>query len=251
MFNNGTYHINITLPTALGMKDKNRLPSILDYRKFKEDHRKFIRFIQWLEPFIVGVFGTSDPLSKVSPLYSKGSQRCAVSRYIGLCTYDTNAMPTGKFVTVPIKNVRGSELPFWWYRKYHSESGYVMLDEVGMDISFRKHYNHGVEIRFLDWVPASKLQIILEFYVYLADLSLDSTINLPDEAIMSESFNNLLVNMLKHGSSYIVPISTVVLYQNLLGISLVGDYTIEGLYNKISEELREKYRNGLCARSMI
>lgn len=250
MFNNGTYHINITLPTALGSKDKNRLPGILNYRKFKTDHQKFIRFIQWLEPFVIGVFGTSDPLSKVSPLYSKGSQRCAVSRYIGLCTYDTNTMPIGKIVTVPISEIRGSHLPFWWYRKYHSDSGYVMLNEVGMDITFRKHYNHGVEIRFLDWFPESKLQSVLEFYVYLADLSLDPMIPMPDEAILSEPFNNLIVNMLKEGGDYVLPLSTVKIYERLLGIS-IEIASIKNVYEAIFDTIRNKYKDGLCAGLML
>jgi hypothetical protein len=252
MFNNGTYHINITLPTQLGARDKNRLPLLTDFKKFKADHKKYIRFIQWLEPFIIGVFGTSDPLSAVSPLYSKGSQRCAVSRYIGLCTYDTNSMPPGKIVTVPVAQIRGSDKPFWWYRQYHSESGYVMLDELGMDISYRKHYNHGIEIRFLDWFPESMLKEVLEFYVYLADLSLDPMIQMPDEAIMNEEFNNLVVNMLTEGKGYVLPESTVQLYERLLGISIVTSRpNINRIYEVISKTIRNKYKDGLCAGLML
>ncbi len=252
MFNNGTYHINITLPTELGERDRNRLPKLVDSKKFKADHKKYIRFIQWLEPFIIGVFGTGDPLSAVSPLYSKGSQRCAVSRYIGVCTYDTNTMPTGKIMTVPTSEIRGNDKSFWWYRRYHADSGYVMLDELGMDINFRKHYNHGVEIRFLDWFPESMLKGVMEFYVYLADLSLDITIPMPDEAIMNEEFNNLVVNMLKEGKTYILPESTVKLYERLLGISILTNMpTIHCIYEVIAKEIRNKYRGGLCARLML
>jgi hypothetical protein len=157
-------------------------------------------------------------------------------------------MPVGKIVTVPISEIRGSHLPFWWYRKYHSESGYVMLNEVGMDITFRKHYNHGVEIRFLDWFPETMLKEVLEFYVYLADLSLDK--DMPDEAILSEPFNNLLVNMLKEGGDYVLPLSTVKIYERLLGIS-IGVASIKNVYEVISEKIRNKYRDGLCAGLML
>jgi hypothetical protein len=252
MFNNGTYHINITLPTELGARDTNRLPRLVDYKKFKSDHKKFIRLIQWLEPFIIGVFGSSDPLSAVSPLYSKGSQRCAVSRYIGLCTYDTNKMPTGKIMTIPVSEIRGNDTPFWWYKQYHSNSGYVMLDELGMDISFRKHYNHGVEIRFLDWFPESMLKEVLEFYVYLADLSLDPLVKMPDEAIMNEEFNNLVVNMLKEGKGYVLPLATIKLYERVLGVSIpTSRPNINGIYELIAKAMRNKYRYGLCAGLML
>jgi hypothetical protein len=250
MFNNGTYHINITLPSYLGKKDKNRLPQLVDYKKFKADHKRYIRFIQWLQPCVIGKFGTPDPLSQVSPLYAKGSQRCAISRYIGLCTYDTNAMPIGKIVTIPVAQIRGSDTPFWWYRQYHSESGYVMLDELGMDISYRKHYNHGVEIRFLDWFPETMLKSVLEFYVYLADLSLDTMIQMPDEAIMNEEYNNLVVNLLRHGKEYSVPESTVRMYNRMLGLSIERS-TISNMYDSIFKEIRNKYKNGICSRLMI
>lgn len=252
MFNNGTYHINITLPTALGELDKNRLPKLLNHTKFKEDHRKYIRLIQWLEPFIIAEFGTSDPLSAVSKEYSRGSQRCAVSRYIGVCTFDTNAMPVGKIVTVPVKDIRGSGTDFWWYKKYHETSGYNMLEELGMDISYRKHYNHGVEIRFLDWFPESRLKELLEFYVYLADLSLDVGVKLPEEPILNEVYNNLLVAMLQEGKEFSVPANTVALYEKVLGIEIkTSRPNMTRLYEVIGREMRKKYDGGLCARLML
>lgn len=252
MFNNGTYHINITLPTMLGELDKNRLPKLLDYNKFRADHQKYIRLIQWLEPFIIAVYGTSDPLSTVSKEYSRGSQRCAVSRYIGICTFDTNAMTVGKIVTIPVKDIRGSSTDFWWYKKYHATSGYNTLDELGMDISYRKHYNHGVEIRFLDWFPETRLQELLEFYVYLADLSLDISVLLPEEPILNEDYNNLIVSMLQEGSSYIIPPSTIALYEKILGIDIqTSRPNITHIYEIISKQMRRKYYDGLCAHLML
>jgi len=74
MFNNGTYHINITLPTQLGPLTSQGIPSIVNPEKFKKDHQRFIRCIQWMEPFVIAMYGTPDPLSTVSELYSKSSQ---------------------------------------------------------------------------------------------------------------------------------------------------------------------------------
>jgi hypothetical protein len=157
-------------------------------------------------------------------------------------------------VTIPVEQIRGSDKPFWWYKQYHSDSGYVMLDELGMDISYRKHYNHGVEIRFLDWFPETMLKEVLEFYVYFADLSLDHMIHMPDESIMNEEFNNLIVNMLKHGSGYILPLTTIKLYESLLGIlgiSIVDIPNIKNVYEAIFKTMRNKYRDGLCAGLML
>lgn len=43
-FNNGTYHINITLPTQLDENGK-----IKDFDKFIINHKKLIHLIQWME----------------------------------------------------------------------------------------------------------------------------------------------------------------------------------------------------------
>ena len=55
MFNNGTLHYNITLPTELNDK-KN----IKDMNKFIKQHNKANKAIQWMEPFIISVYGSPD-----------------------------------------------------------------------------------------------------------------------------------------------------------------------------------------------
>jgi hypothetical protein len=242
MFNNGTYHINMTLPTMLGNPDENGIPRILDLKEFREGHKKFIRLIQWLEPLIIGVFGTKDPLSAVDPKYSKASQRCAVSRYIGVGTYDTDAMTTGKIVTIPVSQIPGTRTDYWWYKVYHANSGYKPLDELGMDISYRKHYNHGVEIRFLDWFPETMLKGVIEFYICLADLSLES--DMPDNPIMSPIWNAFMVSVLKGE----VKVGNEVLrvYSKLLKTSFVNGLTLHEMYNAIYNILNTRYKNGFC-----
>ena len=210
MFNNGTYHINITLPTMLGSADENGVPRIIDLKRFREKHKIFIRLIQWLEPIVIAVYGTKDPLSTVSGSYSKSSQRCAVSRYKGIGTYDTVAMNTGKIVTVPLKEIRGSETDFWWYKVYHENSGYNKLDELGVDISYRKHYNHGVEIRFLDWFPETMLKGLIEFYVCVADASLES--NMPENPVFSPLWNRFVVSILRDGNQVLVDSAILAAY---------------------------------------
>lgn len=252
MFNNGTYHINITLPTLLGKRDKNGTPAIVDLQKFRTTHQKFIRLIQWLEPFVIAVFGTKDPLSEVNPRYTKASQRCAVSRYIGIGTYDTNAMPTGKILTVPVEEIRGSDQDFWWYKVYHKDSGYVPLKELGMDICYRKHYNHGVEIRFLDWFPEDRLKGLVEFYLCLADASLHG--EMPPEPIMSKAWNEFVVSVLKDGSSAIVSADMIIALSRLFGDCCLKDFpppqTVKGVYERLAINLEQMFKDGICNKLM-
>jgi len=163
IFNNGTYHINLTLPTQLNEEGK-----IKDYPLFEKQHRALIRLIQWLEPVLVGNFGSPDVLSKLSPLYSAGSQRAAMSRYIGLGSYDTNKMIRGKILSTDINTVRST-----WYTQYHDESGYKALNTIGLDINYNKHWNHGVEIRFFDWFPEGRLSGLLRCLAYVSDIAVD------------------------------------------------------------------------------
>lgn len=250
MFNNGTYHINITLPTQLGPLNPQGIPMIVNPEKFKKDHQRFIRCIQWMEPFVIGVFGTPDPLSTVSDLYSKGSQRCAISRYIGICTYDTNAMKSGKILTESTDTIRGSNKEFWWYRKYHADSGYTMLDEIGLDVSYNKHYNHGVEIRFLEWFPETMLKGLMSFYVNLADASLE--MEYIEEPIMSEVYNDLIVQMLREGRQCIVAQKVLAVYEKVFGFSFkVDEPTLEDVFICMRDELRVRYSDGVCAKHMM
>jgi hypothetical protein len=249
MFNNGTYHINITLPTMLGSPDEHGVPRIIDLKGFREKHKIFIRLIQWLEPIIIAVYGTKDPLSSVSGLYSKASQRCALSRYIGIGTYDTVAMPTGKIITVPVNQIRGYETDFWWYKVYHAESGYNSLNDVGMDISYRKHYNHGVEIRFLDWFPETMLKGLIKFFVCVADKSLET--NMPDNPVMSPIWNGFVVSILKGGAETVVGKDVLDFYGKLFNVSFANKTSVSEMYKVLSLALNIKYKNGICNRCMI
>ena len=200
MFNNGTYHINITLPSWIGT-DGN----ILFPEKFLEDHRRFLRLIQWLEPLLLASYGTPDPLSKSvieekpSP-FSRVSQRAAMSRYIGIGTYDTITMPEGKQNTIPVGLAHGAKGDCWWYRKYHETSAYVTPKDIGLDFNYRKHHAHGVEVRFLDWFPEEKLEELLRIFVCVAACS--QTIPLAQDIGYTESWQRTMKELMEWGPEY-------------------------------------------------
>jgi hypothetical protein len=173
MFNNGTFHINVTLPTRLNW---NYRP--LRQAKFRQQHQRLARLIQWLEPLWIAVYGSGDPFVTASPThgaqFAAGSQRLAVSRYIGLGTFDTDTMPVGKILQIP--KVAGA---YPWYDWLHARTAYAPLDIVGLDLNYSKHGAHGLELRFLDQMPFGSLRAIMEQVVVLCDVAVEQGWDIP------------------------------------------------------------------------
>jgi len=174
MFNNGTLHINVTLPTRLGWNKKPMWPA-----DFLEKHRRLARLVQWFEPLWVAAHGSGDPFATRSPTYgdrfAAGSQRLAVSRYVGIGTFDTNLMTAGKINQVQKSEV--GSLP--WYERLYARTDYVPLCVVGMDLNYNKHWAHGLELRFLDQMPLTSLRTVIEQIVVLMDVALEGR-SIPD-----------------------------------------------------------------------
>lgn len=163
MFNNGTLHINLTLPTRL-----NWSCNPLFWKLFRQQHKRLARIIQWLEPFFVACYGSPDPFGNISDDFARGSQRLAVSRYIGLGTYDTHKMPIGKILQIPRKG-------FPWYDRLYNKTKYIMMENIGLDINFNKHGAHGLELRFFDQMSFKSLKDVLQKLIVLMDVSLAIT----------------------------------------------------------------------------
>lgn len=241
-FNNGTLHYNITLPTEL-----NEYGRIKNWRTFVKDHQKAIRAIQWMEPFFIAMYGSPDPFSFMDE-FSKASQRCAVSRYIGVGTYNSDTMRRGKLLTCPVDKHICSKLDGWWYSTYHQTSGYKQLPDVGMDINFNKHYNHGIELRFFDHITdASVIYESFELIIYLMDFILDSdVINEFGNPILSNVWNNFVVAIMRHGKEYVVDKEQRKLYGNIFSGILISTTatTVCEIYAEIYNNLKLKYKGG-------
>jgi hypothetical protein len=250
MFNNGTYHINITLPSLLGSKVGDEPAPLLYPELFKQQHKKAILMYQWVEPFLIATYGTSDPFSDTFPNFSKGSQRCAMSRYIGIGTYDTKKMAEGKILTLPIEQIEAAQYPFWWYTRYHTTSAYKSLDKIGLDINYRKHYNHGIELRFFDWFDEKQLKDLIKFLVCLADCALDKSE--ADEPIVSQTWNDLTLGVIEQGSAFILTDAMMATYEKLLGFRLSDIPQDAGtVYNMIVNYITTKYKKSPCAKAML
>ena len=238
MFNNGTYHINITLPTYLGISGEIVYPE-----KFRSDHQRFLRLVQWLQPFLVLDYGTPDPFSKVSKVYSKASQRAAISRYIGLGTFDTVTMPEGKCNTLPLTQIPAALSEFWWYSKYHETSGYNALEALGMDINYKKHFQHGCELRFLDWFPENRLEKLLEILVCLAEAS--TVLPLAPPAPLQQSWNDCVLGIMTEGKEFCLSEPIQGAYEKHFRMDFRGNYgkSVKEIWEEIVKNLLQ-YKSG-------
>ncbi len=236
--NNGTLHINLTMPTQLSAEAK---PA--DETAFKQKHLQAARLIQWLEPLLLVIYGEPDFLSAVDGRFSACSQRGAISRYIGISNYDTNEAKEGKTVVT-------KALPEW-YKKYHETSAYRQLEEVGFDIQFRKFPNHGLELRIFDRLPDSRILPLVRLLVHLLDRSLALSgsallINAPQSYA---PWNAWLVDVLQNGRKARADAAVLALYEELLGCRLPASGNPEEIYDVAEKHLENQ--KGPCAQKML
>ncbi|WP_136666665.1 hypothetical protein [Flavobacterium sp. H122] len=201
LFNNGTYHFHITLPSLT--KDSR----IADYNEFEKIHANAIYLLQWFEPFFIATLGSPDIMGVISNKYeldknfTLGSMRSAMSRYIGVGTFN-KAMPKGKILTYKVDDFRKllkfkKEDNIWWRDQIQAEMDYELLPEVGLDFNQEKMYQSGFEFRSLDEFPAKYLNDVLFSIILICEHSL----NLPDVQWGHDSavWNNLVFKSLKSG----------------------------------------------------
>lgn len=245
MFNNGTYHINITLPSVLGPK-RYGLPSLENPELFKQQHRGCIRVYQWLEPLLIGMYGTPDLFRTCSG----SSQRCAMSRYIGVGTYNTHDMPEGKILTAPVETLRGSQNSFWWYKAYHSKSGYIPLTQIGMDINYKKHYLHGIELRIFDWFPETFLEEVCSMLIYAAEASLLHTNVL--EPAMSRTWNGIVVKVLRQGKSTVFTNKEIGILESIFLVGFPKNCRkLPDVYKRLFRLLKKKFAGGAISKAFL
>lgn len=241
IFNNGTYHINITLPTMLNEQGK-----IKNWLLFEEQHKHYIRLIQWMEPILIAVFGSADPLTCMEPtLFTQASQRGALSRYIGIGTYDTDRMKPGKYMSIDLSETKSS-----WYTEYHEHSGYQPLQTIGLDINFNKHWNHGIEIRFFDWFPENRLQGLLKCIIHLGDVSLTkSTIQNPvDHPI----WKSLLIRCLEKGNDAGITRQEAYVFSEILGEKVSESKKVADFFAEVHSKLSTRWKtHGPCSKYFL
>ncbi|MFV8342023.1 hypothetical protein [Flavobacterium sp. XS2P39] len=201
LFNNGTYHFHITLPS---LTEDSR---IVDYNAFDKTHANAIYLLQWFEPFFIATLGSPDIMGVISDTYSLdkkftlGSMRNAMSRYIGVGTFN-KSMPKGKILTYKVDDFRKllkfeKEENIWWRDQIEVDMEYELLSDVGLDFNQEKMYQSGFEFRSFDEFPAEYLNDVLFSIILICEHSL----NLPNIQWGHDSvaWNNLVFKTLKMG----------------------------------------------------
>lgn len=266
LFNNGTYHFHITLPS---LTEDSR---IVDYNEFEKTHSNAIYLLQWFEPFFIATLGSPDIMGVISDKYSLdkkftlGSMRNAMSRYIGVGTYN-KAMPKGKILTYKVDDFRKllqfeKEENIWWRDQIEADMEYELLPEVGLDFNQEKMYQSGFEFRSFDEFPATYLNDVLFAIILICEHSL----NLPDIQWGHDSkvWNNLVFKTLKFG--YLTEINAAEKNEVLDLLQLLSpsdnNYNelktafedivmLDAFFFKILAVLHDKYKdNNICLDSM-
>jgi alanine dehydrogenase len=233
--NNGTIHINLTLPTLL------RDGVIIDKNRFAKDHLTLMEYIQMVEPLLVACYGTPDVFSIVNPAYSIGSLRISMSRYISLQTYDTNVPVNGKLLVMdkPVD-------PTFWYNQL-DDTPYLPNAQIGYDLNFNKFKNHGIELRFFEWFPEEYLGDVMDFIVLLAQHSLSrgaTTVN-------KSRYNDLIKNCVQKGFTYLIPVDECNVILGDLGLLMIDrPHTAHTLLSLISDRLYDLYRTSELIQKM-
>lgn len=201
LFNNGTYHFHMTLPT---LTENSR---IVDYPSFETIHANAIYLLQWFEPFFIATLGSPDIMGVICSNYNLneqfalGSMRNAMSRYTGVGTFN-KAMAKGKILTYQVEEFRkllkfDKDSAIWWRDQIESTLDYELLSDIGLDFNQEKMYQSGFEFRSFDEFPSSYLSDVLHAIVLICEHSL----HLPDVTWGHDSvvWNNLVFRTLKNG----------------------------------------------------
>jgi hypothetical protein len=259
LFNNGTYHFHLTLPT---LTENSR---IVDYPEFDRIHANAIYLLQWFEPLFIATLGSPDIMGVISDKhqlkekFALGSMRNAMARYTGVGTFN-KTMAKGKVLTYPVEDFRkllkfGKEENTWWRDQIESALGYELLSDVGLDFNQEKMYQSGFEFRSFDEFPSAYLNDVLHAIILICEHSL----NLPDVSWGHDSavWNNLVFKSLKNG--YLTEINEAEKQEVLDLLNLASFKSefeaitlLDEFFFQILAVLHQKYKDeNTCIDSMI
>ncbi|AQN68073.1 hypothetical protein [Saudi moumouvirus] len=244
MFNNGTYHINITMPTKL---NENGLIENKD--DFLNKHKNAIKIIKWIEPFIIALYGSPDVFSfEDNNKYSSGSLRLTASRYVSIGTYDTKVMKTGKQLNDLKTTMFAYLYDKSWYNKIYNITDYKQVDNIGYDINYAKHLNSGIEFRILDYFPEECLEDLINFMILLLDHSLENKINI--SCYESDEWHEFTKNVLLDGYTSKIPYKLLITLNKILKFPLINTSNVTTYVNSLIDFLYVKYKSGPCSSLM-
>lgn len=244
LFNNGTYHFNITMPTKL-----NENSQIEDMELFHRQHRNAVIALKWMEPFLIALYGSPDVFSfHDNNKYSAGSLRLTASRYIGVGTYDTETMKSGK-----ILNNLKTEFKYYkntnsWYNQIYQKTDYKQCENIGYDFNFMKHYQLGIEFRIFDYFPEEALGDLLNLIILILDHSVENEIS--EDVDQHQAWHNFTADVLINGHTAKIPYQLALLNHHILHLPLIIESNICHYFSALIDFLYDKYCDSICSRNM-
>jgi len=243
IFNNGTYHINITLPTQL-----DDLKQIQDPELFEAKHKNAIKLLQWMEPFFIALYGSPDIFSFNSDRYCSGSLRLTASRYIGISTFDTKLMKKGKLLNDNKRDVDIYLNRRSWYNQIYDITDYSQDIKIGYDFNYCKHYNAGIEFRIWDYFPEEALEDLMNLIILLLDHSLKIDINeLTNDC---DEWHNFTKDVLLHGYTAQIPDKLINIFGEYLNFPIIGKTNIREYFGHLINFLFDRYHLNICSTLM-
>lgn len=242
-FNNGTYHVNITLPSKI---DKNGI--LLNMEEFTDVHRNAIKVLQWMEPILIAIYGSPDIYSIASNKYSSGSLRLTSSRYVSIGTYNSDEMKCGKLLQDAKSNHHIYNYSQSWYNKIGDITDYHQGDVIGYDINYAKHHQSGIEFRILDYFPETALSDFINIIILLMDHSLENKIDI--NAYESQHWHDLVTHVLIKGYTSKISRDIQYWYHKILKFPIFDNENITDYLINLVEYLYSKYRNSMCSKLM-
>lgn len=268
LFNNGTFHFHITLPTHT---ENSR---VIDYPAFEAKHANAIYLLQWFEPLFIATLGSPDIMAVASNLYdlpekfAGGSMRNAMSRYTGVGTFH-KSMAKGKILTYAVDEFRKllrfeKEDKIWWRDQIESDLGYELLSDIGLDFNQEKMYQSGFEFRSFDEFPIEYLNDVLHAIVLVCEHALTNA-DIPwcHDSIV---WNNIVYKALKFGHLATLTIDEKQELLKVLNINsnqsqqaieaLASIEKLDEFFFGVLEVLHDKYKNNnecvdaLCGQQM-
>jgi hypothetical protein len=216
LFNNGTYHFNLTLPTKL---DENT--NIINIENFLELHKTVGKIIQWFSPFFVACYGSSDIYSLFSKKYAFGSQRIIASRYISIGTFDFDNPIFGKILQCEKIDLLSNLPEYFWLNKVEKKTGYKLCDKIGMDFNMLKHKHLGLEWRIMDMFPFEFMEDFLLTLFLIIDYTCKFNINNP---VYDNTWNDFVFNCVSKGWTYVPNKHFVKKIDNLFNLTVYNEW---------------------------
>ena len=118
------------------------------------------------------------------------------------------------------------------------------MTDIGIDINFNKHMNHGIELRFFENITdTSKIFESLEFIIYLMDYSLENDyIQMFENPIINKEWNQIVLNSMIYGKEYNLSKAEKDVYEKIFGMK-INKTTIQDIFDEIFLHLILKYNN--------